>query len=435
MLSAKWSLCFSEDNSLYTVNDYGEFSQIIISCSEIKRRWAPSYVDEQGDDLEPKPHSLTSHRMGFLVANTSNAFYIKKQKAGQFVIEWSLNFTQEPPSWRTFVSNANGELYMASSSGKVEKVITDSQEGQLQMIVPAGRPIIGFCSLNSFKDECVVVLHKDGVAMMDLPYGKVLSEVSINKSCTIGSHRVNAFVVVGTLDGRVILIYFEKPTVANIMFELDCTTSPIYALEFYDNTVVFEDQTKVFHVVNVEYRPIKMIHYCEIDDNLLKHEVDVHSFKLVEGPRLLVMISRIKGVRAPAIADEMWIFTWGKDRRLHRREYPLPKTYVALSVQPPMGRWVTIEIIGAVANDNIIDQYMLSENNDLQWVASIKTTHFGRIINLGITKHVITWGVAGIMVQFRQHKRAKRPFLMSRYISLFFTPDLIVKAREVYNSK
>lgn len=435
MLSAEWALCFHEDNTLYAVNDFGEFSQINISCSEISRRWAPTYVDEQGDDLVPQAHSLTSHRLGFLVANTRNAFYIKKQKSGQFLVEWTLDFSGEPPIWRTFVSNMNGELYMGGEWGKVEKIITDSQEAHLQLAVPTGKPIIGFCSLNCFKEECVVVLHKDGVAMMDLPYGKVLSEVPIAQSCTISSHRVTGFVVVGTLEGHLALVNFEKPSVANIMYYLDCNSPPIYAMDFYDNTVVFEDQTKVFHIVNVEYRPIKLINYCEINDNLLRYEVDVHSFRLVEGPRLLVMISRTKGIQVPAVADELWIFNWGKDRRLHRREFPLPNTYVNFTIQPPMGRWVSIEIIAVVVSSAIIDQYMLSETNDLQWVASIKTTHFDQIIGVGLTKHVMTWGIAGIMVQFRQHKRAKRPFVMSRYVSIFFLPDLIIKAREVYNSK
>lgn len=433
MNSGKYGVCFGDDNLLYTVNDFGEFSQIIISCSTIERRWAPSNVDEKGVDRIPKAHSLTLHRNGFLIANTHCAFFIKK-KSNQFVVEWTIK-SIEPATWGTFVSNANGELYMARETGDVCKVIAEESDGKLELLLSMGKPILAYCSLNCFKEECVVVLHNDGIAMMDLPYGKMLCEVPINESSAISSHRTNAYVCVGTLNAHVLLIHFEKPSLANIVYDMECDTAGVVAMEFYDNTIVYRDQMMNFHVVNIEYRPIKLTTFFSIDDNLLKDEVLVHTFLLVEGPRLLVMITRDKTVRAPAIADEMWIFTWGKDKRLHRREFPLPNSYVSFTVQPPMGRWVTIEIVGAVKSSTIIDQYMLSETNELQWTATIKTTHFGQIIGVGMTKHLMTWGVEGIMVQFRQHKRAKRPFIMSRFVTINFSPELIVKAREVYNSK
>lgn len=433
MLSGKYCRCFGDDNLLYTVNDFGEFSQIIISCSAIERRWTPSTVDEKGAERSAYATSLTLHRSGFVIANSHCVYYIKK-KSNHFVVEWTIK-SMQPEAWGTFVSNANGELYMAREPGNVCKMIVEESEGRLQSIITMSRPVLAYCSLNCFKEECVVVLHNDGIAMMDLPYGKVLSEVPIPESSAISSHRTNAYVCVGTLNAHVLLIHFEKPSQANIVYDLECDSAGVVAMEFYDNTIVYRDQMMNFHVLNIEYRPIKLSTFFSIDDDLLKFEVLVHSFLLVEGPRLLVMITRDLTVTAPAVADEMWIFTWGKDKRLHRREFPLPNSYVSFTVNPPMGRWVAIEIVGAVKSSTIIDQYMLSETNELQWTATIKTTHFGQIIGVGMTKHLMTWGVEGLMVQFRQHKRAKRPFIMSRFVTICFDPELIVKAREVYNSK
>ncbi|KAH8408058.1 hypothetical protein KR222_002621 [Zaprionus bogoriensis] len=431
--SSDHCLCFSEENSLYSVNDFGEFSQIIIACSAIKPRWAPSYVNESGVEMITRAHSLLSHRMGFLIASSSNAFYIKK-KGGSFTVEWTIDQIKSPPI-RTFLSNPNGEIYAASGTGNIEKVVLEENEGKLVLEVPSGKPILNFRILFCFKDECVVVLFSDGVGMMDLPYGKVLSEVAIPMTSALSSHRSLGFVTVGTIDGSVILVQFEKPSVANIVYELKCETPAVVAMEFYDTCVVFQDQTKVFHVVLVEYKPIKLIHYFTIDDDLLVKEVFVQSFLVVEGPRLLVMISREKNNNLQSHAEEMWIYNWTKEKRLIRRELPLPNSYVAFTVHPPMGRWTAIEIIGAVRDSKTIDQYMLSENSELHWVASIKTAHFGHIIGVGLLKHLLTWGVDGLMVHFRQHKRSKKPFMLSRFVRLYFVPLVVARAREVYNSK
>lgn len=208
-----------------------------------------------------------------------------------------------------------------------------------------------------------------------------------------------------------------------------------FAVDYHDNCVVFQDQSKGFNVVNVEYRPVKMSHHFAIKDDQLLKEAFVQSFLLVEGPRLLVMISRDKQLRPPGHAQEMWIYNWTKDRRLHKRELTLPNSYVSFFVQPPMGRWVTIEIVGVVKDSTIFDQFVLNESSELQWIASTKSAHYGHITGLGLTKHLLTWGVDGIMVHFRQHKRSKKPFMMSRFVALLFAPQCLLRARECYNSK
>ncbi|EDW69824.1 uncharacterized protein [Drosophila virilis] len=430
--SLKHFMCFGDDNGLYVVNDFGEFSQIDIACFAIKQRWSPTYISELGEDMHTRAHALISHRMGFLISNSSMAFYIKK-KAGHFTVEWTID--QSLTHISRFISNQNGELYASGGLGCIHRVTIEENEGVLKELVVGGKPILAFRTLACFKEECVVVLYNDGIAMIDLPSGRTLSEVPIVMSCAICSHRTNPYVIVGTVDGCLVLIHFDKPSLPNIVNELQCETAAVFAMDFHDNCVVFQDQAKGLHIVNVEYRPPKMTHYFTIDDNLLVKQVFVQSFLLVEGPRLLVMISRDKTLKKPGHADEMWIYKWTKDRRLHRRELTLPNSYVAFFVQPPMGRWVQIEIVAVVKNSTIFDQLMLNDNSELLWAASIRSTHFGHIIGIGMTKHLLTWGVDGIMVHFRQHKRAKKPFMMSRFVSLFFRPHFLLRARECYNSK
>ncbi|XP_062131103.1 cilia- and flagella-associated protein 43 [Drosophila sulfurigaster albostrigata] len=430
--SADHFMCFSEDSGLYVVNDYGEFSQIDIACFAIKSRWSPMLLSEYGREMVTRAHSVVSHKMGFLIANNSTAFYIKK-KAGNFAIEWTIE--QGMNKVDMFISNPNGELYASQEFGIISQVGIEESLGKLQKVVNSGKAILAFRTLNCFKEEVVVVLHNDGVAMMDLAYGKTLSEVEISLACSLCSHRMQAFVVVGTVDGYLMLINYEKPSVANIVFELQCDTAAVFSIAYHDNCIVFQDQAKGFHVVNVEYRPIKMTYYFAVKDEQLLREVFVHSFLLVEGPRLLVMIARDKTLKAPAYAEEMWIYNWTKDRRLHRRELPLPNQYVSFFVQAPMGRWVTVEIIAAVKDSPIVDQFVLNEASELQWVSSIKTSHYGHITGVGLTKHLTTWSVDGIMVHFRQHKRSKKPYMISRFVTIFFAPECLLRARECYNSK
>lgn len=430
--SASHFMCFGDDNGLYVVNDYGKFSQIDIACFAIKSRWSPTYVNENGSEMITRAHAVTAYKMGFLIANNSSAFYIKK-KAGHFTVEWTID--EGLRNVELFIGNHNGELYAARKFGDIAQVVLEENEGKLEQVAASGKSILSFRTFTCFKEECVVVLYNDGIAMMDLPNGKTLSEVQIPMSCAICVHRVNPYVVVGTIDGRLVLINFEKPTVANIVFQLQCETAAVFSMDYHDNCLVFQDQAKGFHIVNVDYRPIKMTHYFNIKDDQLVKKVFVQSFLLVEGPRLLVMISRDTSLKAPGHAEEMWIYNWTKEKRLHRRELPLPNTYVSFFVQPPMGRWVSIEIVGVVNDSTIFDQFVLNESSELQWAASIRSAHYGYITGVGITKHLLTWGVDGIMVHFRQHKRSKKPFMMSRFVTLLFSPQCLLRARECYNSK
>ncbi|KAH8372425.1 hypothetical protein KR093_011492, partial [Drosophila rubida] len=430
--SADHFMCFSEDNSLYVVNDFGEFSQIDIACFAIKSRWSPATIAEYGREMVPRSHSLVAHKMGFVIANNSTAFYIKK-KAGSFIVEWTID--QGMHNVELLISNQDGELYASRELGKIAVVALDENEGRLQTVMATGRKILTFRTLSCFKEEVVLVLHSDGVVMVDLPYGKVLSEIEISLACALCVHRVNAYAVVGTIDGNMLLIQYERPSIANIVYELNCQSAAIFAVEFHDAWIVFQDQAKSFHVISVEYRPIKMTYYFEVKDNQLLREVFVHSFLLVEGPRLLVMVARDHTLKAPAYAEEMWIYNWTKDKRLHRRELPLPNRYVAFFVQPPAGRWVSIEIVAAVKDSVIVDQYLMNESSELELVSSMRSAHYGHITGLGVTKHLLTWSVDGIMVHFRQHKRSKKAFMICRFVAVFFAPQCLLRARECYNSK
>ncbi|XP_023036729.1 cilia- and flagella-associated protein 43 [Drosophila willistoni] len=426
-------MCFGDDNGLYVVNDYGEFSQIDIACFLIKSRWIPKSESTENLLRMARPHSLLSHRNGFLISNNSHAYYLKKKGSQGFSVEWNIDHRLRDVNM--FVSNLNGEIYAECQLGGIKQVMVEEDTGVLSTVVPTGEPVIAFRILQGLKDECVVLLHSDKVAMVDLQTGHTLCEVPVRGACAIHSHRLIPYVIVGTMDGRLILIHFEKPTQGNVLYELQAETAAVFAMDYHDNCVVFQDQAKALHIVNVEYRPPKMTHYFEMNDDELIKKVFIQSFILVEGPRLLVCIARDRTIKPPGYANEIWIYSWSRDKRLHRRDFALPHDYVSFCVQPPMGRWEQIEILAAVMDSTIFDQYLLNEKNELQLVASTKTPHFGFIIGLGMTKHLLTWGVDGIMVHFRQHKRAKKPFMISRFLKLLFTPKYLVRAKECFNSK
>ncbi|ALC44553.1 CG17687 [Drosophila busckii] len=430
--SVKHCMCFGDDNDLYVVSDFGEFSQIDIATFSVKPKWSPSYISDPGVSMITRAHSVTSHRNGFLIANYLTAFYIKK-KAGNFVVEWTID--EDLGSVCMFRSNPNGELYAQRELGSIDVVQLEENTGKLVELVPTGKPVLAFRVLSGFKEECVAVLFADGIAMIELATGRTTCEIPLQVPCVMNAHRSNPYVIVGTLDGVLVLVHFERSNVAHVVAEVQCESAAVFALDYHDTCVVLQDQAKRLHVVNVEYRPPKMTYFFAIKDDLLVKQVFVMDFLVVEGPRLLVFITRDEDVKYPGYADEMWIYNWGKDRRLHRREFKLPKTYIAFQVQPPAGRWVLVEIVCVVRNSGVFDQYVLNEKNELQLVCSIGTTHFGYIIGMGHTKHVMTWGIAGIMVHFRQHKRAKKPYMMSRYVALFYKPEYLLRARECYNSK
>ncbi|XP_034656512.1 uncharacterized protein LOC117893853 [Drosophila subobscura] len=424
-------MCFGDDNNLYVVNDYGELFQVDIACFLLKTQWKPVYLREDLEHSAARPHALTLHRMGLLISNHTHAFYLKK-KAGGYSVEWLID-QQRLQDINRFVSNQNGEIYAEQRLGSIAQVVVDGSAASLVDVVPTGSPVITFRVLNGLKDECVAVLHSDRVAIMDLAKGHTLCEVPVANACAMHSHRSLAVVIVGTEDGRLYMVHFEKATVASVTFELETNTLAVTALDFHDNWLVFKDQAKGLHIVQVEYRPHKMTAYLDLSEHL--KQVFVHSFLLVEGPRLIVAIHRDAKIKLPGSATELWIFNWGKDKRLHRREYALPCPYVSFCVQPPIGRWSQIEIMGVALSSPNFDQFLLNEKEEIHWLASVQTPHFGYILGAMLTKHLVTWSVGGIVVHFRQHKRARKPFMVCRFLNLAFVPENLLRVRECYNSK
>ncbi|XP_022216896.2 uncharacterized protein LOC111070553 [Drosophila obscura] len=424
-------MCFGDDNNLYVVNDYGELFQVDIACFLLKSQWKPVYLREDLEHSAARPHALTLHRMGLLISNSTHAFYLKK-KAGGYSAEWLID-QQQLQDVNRFVSNQNGEIYAEQRLGSIAQVTVEGNAASLLDVVPTGRPVITFRVITGIKEECVAVLHSDRVAMMDLAKGTTLCEVPVANACAMHSHRSMAIAIVGTEDGRLCMIHFEKASVGNVTFELETNTLAVIALDFHDNWLVFQDQVRGLHIVQLEYRPHKMTLYLNVSEHL--KQVFVHSFLLVEGPRLIVAIHRDASIKLPGCATELWIFNWGKDKRLHRREYTLPNQYVSFCVQPPMGRWTQIEIIAVAFNSPNFDQFVLNERQEIQWLSSVQTPHFGYILGIMMTKHLLTWSVGGIVVHFRQHKRARKPFMVCRFLNLAFVPENLLRARECFNSK
>jgi len=100
-----------------------------------------------------------------------------------------------------------------------------------------------------------------------------------------------------------------------------------------------------------------------------------------------------------------------------------------------VGRWAVIEIVATENNTLNFDQFALNERDELQWIASTKSGHFSFILGAGMTKHLVTWSLGGILVHFKQHKRAKKPFMICRFLNLGMQTEYILRVKECFNSK
>nr|XP_017023214.1 uncharacterized protein LOC108075319 [Drosophila kikkawai] len=423
-------LTFADDDHLYVVNDFGNMFLVELAAFALKPQWRPIYETDQV--AAPYAHSIAAHRGGLVISNTSHAYFVKK-KSGSFHLEWKLEGLLQDVT--RFLSNMNGELYAERGPGHIDQVVVDKSGAvTLECVVPTGMPAISFRVLPGLKDESVCVLYSDRLAMMDLAKGHTLSEVMVPWACVMANHRSQAIVAVGTLDSRIVLVHFERAALPHVLCELQTATPAVVALELNDSWLVFQDQSRTLQVVQVENRPHKLTHYFEMSLPVLE-EVFVHTFLLADGPRLMVFIHRDPKMKRPGYATELWVLTWGKDRRLHRREYVLPKQYNYIGVQPPVGRWALIEIVASEYNTLNFDQFTLNERDEVQWVASTKSEHFSYILGLGMTKHLVTWSLGGILVHFKQHKRSKKPFMVCRYLNVGLQTEYILRVRECFNSK
>ncbi|KAH8379596.1 hypothetical protein KR009_005910 [Drosophila setifemur] len=423
-------ICFGEDSNLYATNDFGHLMIMDVAVG-MKSQWAPMYGSEMYLNLMPRNHALATHRGGFIISNNTHAFYVKK-KAGAYQAEWVLEGNLQEIN--RFISNSNGEIYAERRPGQVDHVQVGSEGVSLQCVAPAGSPVLAFRVLPGLKDECVLVLHSDRVAMMDLAKGHTLCEVSVPGATALCNHRTLAIAAVGTIDGRLVLIQFERASVPHVLCDVDTETAAVVGMEFNDNWLVFQDQTKTLNVVQVDNRPPKMTLYFEMVQPELA-QVFMHTFILADGPRLLVFINRNRSIKRPGSAGELWLYNWGKDKRLHRREFVLPKEYSFFCVQPPVGRWALIEIVAIAQNTFVFDQYALNEKDELQWIASTKSCHYSYIVGTGMTKHLVTWSLGGILVHFKQHKRARKPFMVCRFVQLAMQAEYLLRVRECFNSK
>ncbi|XP_033160892.1 uncharacterized protein LOC117141511 [Drosophila mauritiana] len=427
-------LSFGEDNTLYATNDFGHLLSVDVACFALKPQWQHTPESDSVTEMEkiPRSHGLTYHKSGFLIWNSTTAYYVKK-KAGVFKLEWE--FEGRLNEVVRFLSNNNGEIYAERRPGHIDQVVVDRNGAvSLEPVVPTGKPVITFRVVQGLKDECVCVLHDEGVAMMDLAKGNTLCEVSVPGATAMCNHRSLALVVVGTLDASIVLIHFERASLPHVLCDLKMETAAVVGLEFNDSWVVFQDQMKVLHVVQVDNRPHKLTHYFEMNPPELS-QVFIHTFLLADGPRLMVFINRDHSMKRPGFATELWLYNWGKDKRLHRREYILPKQYGFFCVQPPVGRWALIEIVATEYNNLNFDQFALNEKDELQWIASTKSGHFSYILGAGMTKHLVTWSLGGILVHFKQHKRAKKPFMICRFLNLGMQTEYILRVKECFNSK
>ncbi|KAH8294176.1 hypothetical protein KR054_009136, partial [Drosophila jambulina] len=423
-------LTFGDDDFLYVVNDYGHMSLVELAGFTLKPQWRPKYGP---DELKvARAHSIVSHRGGLVIYNNSHAFFVKK-KSGFFQIEWTLEALLQDVT--RFISNMNGELYAERRPGHIDQVMVDKSGAvTLECVVPTGIPVISFRVLPGLKDESVCVLHSDRVAMMDLAKGHTLSEVMVPWACAMANHRSMAIVAVGTLESSIVLIQFERATIPHVLCELKTETPSVMELEFNDSWLVFQDQSRTLQVVQVETRPYKLTHYFEMDLPELE-QVFIHTFLLADGPRLMVFIHRDRTMRRPGHASELWLFNWGKDRKLHRREFVLPKEYNYFCVQPPVGRWALIEILASEYCSFNFDQFTLNERDEVQWVASTKSQHYSYILGMSMTKHLVTWSLGGILVHFKQHKRHKKQFMVARFLNVGMQAEYFLRVKECFNSK
>jgi len=82
-----WEKClsFGEDTILYATNDFGHLLTVDVACFALKLQWEPNYGSDIDVERMPRAHGLTYHRSGFIIWNSTNAYYVKK-KAGVYKV-------------------------------------------------------------------------------------------------------------------------------------------------------------------------------------------------------------------------------------------------------------------------------------------------------------------------------------------------------------
>ncbi|XP_050319622.1 cilia- and flagella-associated protein 43 isoform X1 [Bactrocera neohumeralis] len=426
LLSTQFAMC-SQNDVMYVVNDFGVVFSIEVAQFFLSRQWGTTFSHHD----QPQPHCLFPHKQGLIVSNANSATLIIL-KRNNWTVEWVLKDIRVPIV--KMVSNFAGEAYVTDDVGSLYQLQASEYYSTLIDFSVSNYTVEDFTILRGLKEENLLILTRGNMlCAFEISHNTKYSSLPIPNGSCVATHNSSPFAAVGTTDGKVYFLSFEKiraPTILHIM-EIDkCGISETH----------LANQTGLIKTMKNEYKEMvvdfKSERFLIVVPLLSRSHKRMLHFFLIDQDHALSFLSQdeIKDTDIP-YADELWISAWLADKRVvNRRMYNLQKKYRSITLLD-VSHKDHVELIALPVDSFSLDIYFIQHMEKVILMRSLNTLHMAYVSGVAGSNHIITYDVSTLMIHFRHHKRSSKPYVVCRKLYSSYSQRLIRHIKEIYNSK
>ncbi|XP_053962555.1 uncharacterized protein LOC128866081 [Anastrepha ludens] len=425
-LSTQFSMCFLDD-VMYVVNDYGVVFSVEVAQFYLLRQWGTTFT-YQG---LPKAYSLYSHKHGLMIVDQNSVTFIYR-KRNIWTVEWVMEKLNIPLG--KIVSNFTGEIYVADHVGSLYQLQVDRYSGTLNELSVGNYTVEDFSTLRGLKEENLLVLTRDyKVFAVDISNNTNYSELVIPKGCCIATHNSMPYAAVGTEEGQLYFLSFEKIRAPAVMHIMQADKHRISGIRLMNQTGLILNMQNSYKELLVDFKAERFILLIPL---LSRPDIQVLNFYLIETDFALSFLSDDVGNNSLIpYADEMWVSSWlNAENVVKRRIFKLPKKYRCITLLQVANR-NNVEFVALPLDSLDLDLYVVKNAENVFLMRTLHTFHMGYIFGVTGARHIISYGISTLMIHFRLHKRSTKPYAICRKLYGSYSQRIIRRVEEIYNTK
>ncbi|XP_011179270.2 cilia- and flagella-associated protein 43 [Zeugodacus cucurbitae] len=426
LLSTQFAMC-SQDDVMYVVNDFGIVFSVEVAQFYLSRQWGTTFSQHE----QPQPYCIFPHKQGLIVSNATSATLITR-KRNNWAVEWVLKDTQVPIV--KIVSNFAGEAYVTDDVGSLYQLQASNYYGKLIEFSVSNYTVEDFTILRGLKEENLLILTRASMLYaLEISRNIKYSSLPIPNGCCIATHNTSPFAAVGTTDGKVYFLSFEKIRAPTILHIMDIDKHGISEMYLANQTGLIKTMQNEYKEMVVDFKSERFVIVVPLLSRTQKHMLH---FYLIDQNHALSFLSQdeLKETDIP-YADELWINAWIAEKRVvNRRIYKLEKKYRSITLLD-VSHKDHVELIALPMDSFTLDIYFIQHMEKVMLMRTLNTLHMAYISGVAGSNHIITYDVSTLMIHFRHHKRSTKPYLVCRKLYSSYSHRLIKHIKEIYNSK
>ncbi|XP_036341320.1 uncharacterized protein LOC118750694 [Rhagoletis pomonella] len=425
-LSTQFSMCFLDD-VMYVVNDYGVVFSVEVAQFYLLRQWGTSFTHEG----QPQAYNLYPHKHGLMVVNRESVTFITR-KRNLWTVEWVMQ--EMSVSVKKMASNFAGEAFVANDVGTLYQLQVDQYVGKLNEFSVSNYTVEEFSYLQGLKEENLLILTRDGMVFVVEPARNTkYAELHVPQGCCIGAHNSMPYAAVGTADGKLYFLCFEKIRAPTIMHIMEVEKQRITGISLMNQSGLIKNAHNAYKELLVDFKGERFVVLTPL---LSRPDVQLLDFYLIETDFAISFLTDEDGNKAIIpYADEMWVSTCSQAERLVMRKiFKLPKKYRAITLMQVANR-DNVEFIGLPMDSLDLDLYAIKNGEQVFLMRTLHTIHMDHISGVTGSRNVISYGISTLMIHFRLHKRSAKTFTVCRKLYTSYAQRLIRHVQEIYNSK